>query len=118
MSKILYTTDGIILLRGENIEYGLWEESNDRCKWRARDENGKVIMYALDTNMTAETEEECTLNLATVELPEDYGTSEYLYVDENFVKIEVPPTQEERISALEAMIDEMASAIIEGVNEV
>ena len=104
------------------IEFGVYDEPIE--KWAMFDENGKVMWYAIDHNFTL---------VEDVELPSDYEDGKYFYENGEFVLNEdwkpfVPEqSMEERIAELEkqlenlngdAVWDEMALAIEEGVNEV
>lgn len=119
----------MILVRGnrvvasaEAITYGAFDEPIE--KWALLDADGKVIMYYLDNGFTL---------VENVELPEDFEPDKYFYENGEFVLNEewepyVPEeTLVQRIAHLEeqlanlsgeAVWDEMALAIEQGVNEV
>ena len=118
-----------LLLDGKNIyayapkiAFGVYDEPIE--KWGLFDENGDVMYYVIDHDFTF---------VENVELPSDYEDGKYFYENGQFVLNEewhpyVPlPSNEERIAELErqlanlngdAVWDEMAVAIEEGVNQV
>ena len=118
-----------ILLDGKNIyayapkiEFGVYDEPIE--KWGMFDENGNIMYYAIDHGFA---------RVENVELPADFEDGKYFYENGEFVlnvdwQPYVPlPSAEERIAELErqlanlngdAVWDEMAVAIEEGVNQV
>lgn len=108
-----------IVAEAENISFGIYDEPIE--KWRIADAEDKVMYYILDNGFEL---------VEDVTIPEDYESGKYFYENGEFILNEewkpyVSP--EDRISALEKQIanlngeavwDEMAVAIEEGVNEV
>ena len=108
-----------VVASAESITYGVFDEPIE--KWALLDANGNVIMYFIDNGFTL---------VENVELPSDFEVGKYFYENGEFVANEDWGTDvsvEERIAELERQIatlngdavwDEMAAAIEEGVNEV
>lgn len=102
-----------------NITFGVFDEPFE--KWRLADGEDKLLYYMIDWDFTL---------IENVELPKDYEDGKYLFENGEFVFNEewIPyVSTEERIAELErqlanlngdAVWDEMAAAIEEGVNEV
>lgn len=115
----LLVSDKSIVEAAPNIEFGIYDE--DIEKWKLSDEEGNLIYYAIDNGYTL---------VEGVELPSDYESGKYYYENGEFVlNEEWQPfkSTEERIAELErqlanlngdAVWDEMAVAIEEGVNQV
>lgn len=107
-----------IIAAGAEIFFGASDEDFD--KWNVLNEDGVLMYYVLDGN----------LQLVEVEAPEGFKEEAYLYIDGQLVKNpdwKKHLSPEERIVQLEetvanlngnAVWDEMAVAIEEGVNEV
>lgn len=109
-----------IIAFAPNIEFGVYDE--DFEKWKLSDEEGNLMFYAIDYGYTV---------ADNVDIPSDYVYGKYLYEDGEFVLNEdwqpPLPSTEERLAQLEeqlanlngdAVWDEMAVAIEEGVNQV
>lgn len=116
----LLIKENIIIAYAPKIEFGVYDEPFE--KWRLADEFDKTMYYMIDSNF---------ILVEGVELPADYEEGKYFFEDGQFVLNEewCPPlpSTEERIAELEKQIaelngeavwDEMANAITEGVNEV
>lgn len=115
--KILIKGNEIYAI-AENISYGVYENEE---KWRLADAEDNVLYYMIDYEFTL---------VEDVEVPSDYEDGKYFYENGEFVlNKEWKPhkSPEERIAELEAEVarlkgeavwDEMAEAIQEGVNEV
>lgn len=115
----LLVKENFIVIYAENIEWGLYHEPFEL--WKATDEKGELVCYAIDDDYTL---------VENVELPSDYEVGKYFFIDGEFVLNEdwqkfIPI--EEKVANLErqlaslngdAVWDEMANAIEEGVNEV
>lgn len=101
------------------ITFGIYDEPFE--KWKLEDEEGNLMYYAIDNGYTL---------VENVEHPDDYIDGKYYYENGEFVlNEEWQPykSTEERIAELErqlanlngdAVWDEMAVAIEEGVNQV
>lgn len=104
--KVLCDDNGHIVGVGPICEFGYWEDEPDRQKWKIDD-----YLYAIDFGYTAYEVED---------IPKDWH--KYLYINGEFVKnpdyVEPPKTDAERIADLEAQLDAIANAIVEGVNDV
>ena len=108
-----------IVVHAYNIEWGLYHEPFEL--WKATDENGELVCYAVDYDYQL---------IENVELPSDYEVGKYFYENGGFVLNEdwKPYVSiEEKVAMLEeqlanlsgdAVWDEIAVAIEEGVNEV
>lgn len=115
--KILVKGNTIYAI-AENISYGKYE---DEEKWRLADANDNILYYMIDYGFTL---------VEDVEIPSDYEDSKYFYENGEFVlnkEWKQYKSPEERIAELEAEVarlkseavwDQMAEAIQEGVNEV
>lgn len=109
----------VVIAFAPNIEFGIYNE--DFEKWKLSDEEGELMFYVLDNEYTL---------VEGVEIPEEYVDGKYFYENGEFVLNEdwqPYKSPEERIAELErqlanlngdAVWDEMAVAIEEGVNEV
>ena len=115
--KILLNGKQIVAV-AENISFGIYDELIE--KWRIADAEDKVMYYVLDNGFEL---------IEGVDIPEDYEPGKYFYDGEFVLNKEWKPyvSPEERIAAIEkqlanlngdAVWDEMAVAIEEGVNEV
>lgn len=133
----LLLNGNIIISRAPHIEFGEFE---NEAKWglfdKADKDTRKVYYYMLDPGKFYYVEGEGYVGLdykveEVAELPEDYEEGKYFFEDGQFVlnpEWEPPlPSAEERIAELErqlaelngdAVWDEMAVAIEEGVNQV
>jgi len=89
--KILYTTDGQIRNVGPICELDYWDDEPNIKKWKIDD-----YLYALDNNY---------LVAVVNEVPDDWNTGKYLFVDGEFVVnpywVEPPKSDAERIAELE-----------------
>lgn len=116
----LLVKGSVIIAYAPNIEFGVYDEPIE--KWKLADEFGKTMYYMIDNDFAL---------VEDVELPSDYEDGKFLFEDGQFVENpewEPPlPSAEERIAELEkkvaelggdAVWDEMAVAIEEGVNAV
>lgn len=115
----LLVKDNIIIVAAPNISFGVFDDAIE--KWRIADEEDNLMCYWIDGGFQL---------VENVELPVDYESGKYFYesgqfiLDENWEPYVSP---EDRIAELEkkvaelngdAIWDEMAIAIEEGVNEV
>jgi len=127
--KILVTSNNEIFDSASSISFGAWEERDVLNgvivhKWKLEDETGNTLSYVIDENQNSITgAEEPICTVVDVEvLPADFVHGKYLYLDGEVVVnpewTEPPKSDAERIAELEAQIDSMANAIVEGVNEV
>lgn len=90
--KVLVTGDRLIAI-AYNIVFGAWEEADKVNgvvvhKWKVEDENGNILGYWLDENQKSiDGSEEPTLKVYEVdEVPDDWNTGKYLFVDGEFVE--------------------------------
>lgn len=109
----------VIIAYASKIEFGVYDE--DFEKWALYDSEGNVICYVIDKEYSV---------IENVELPADFTDGKYFYENGEFVLNEdwKPYVSiEEKVAMLEeqlanlngdAVWDEMAAAIEEGVNEV
>ena len=116
--KLLLSGNSIVGI-ASNITFGVFDESIE--KWRLADGEDKLLYYMIDWDYGL---------IEDVELPEDYEDGKYFFENGQFVlNEEWAPyvSTEERIAELErqlaelngdAVWDEMAVAIEEGVNQV
>ena len=116
----LLVKGNIIIAYAPIIDFGVYDESIE--KWRLADEFDKTLYYMIDNGFAL---------VDGAELPEDYAEGKYFFENGQFVLNPewvppLPPT-EERIAELERQIaelsgdavwEEMANAITEGVNAV
>jgi len=115
----LLIKENIIIAYAPKIEFGVYDEPFE--KWRLTDEFDKTMYYMIDNDFTL---------VEGVELPSDYEEGKYFFEDGQFVlNKDWKPyvSTEDRIAELEKQIaelsgdavwDEMAVAIEEGVNAV
>lgn len=108
-----------IVAEAENISFGIYDEPIE--KWRIADAEDKVMYYILDNGFEL---------VEDVTLPDDYRSGKYFYENGEFILNEewkAYVSLEEKIAEMEkklaemdtdAVWDEMAVAIEEGVNEV
>ena len=116
--KLLLSGNSIVGI-APNITFGVFDEEIE--KWRLADEEDKLLYYMIDWEYAL---------IEDVELPADYEDGKYFFENGQFVlNEEWKPyvSTEERIAELErqlaelngdAVWDEMAVAIEEGVNAV
>jgi len=120
---ILIDARGYVIAFAPYVEYGVFDESFE--KWALFDsedvETRHVLLYVIDHDYTL---------VENVEFPEDYADGKYIYENGEFVLNEdwKPYVSiEEKVAMLEeqlanlggdAVWDEIAVAIEEGVNEV
>lgn len=121
--KILVTDTGYIIGQAnESITFGLFE-NDPNYKWAL---DGGKGGYVIDGNIMATEVEDTIYKIYEVEsIPDDYWSGKQIFVNGAFVENSnwrepepAPPTLEERVSALEVAISDMANAITEGVNDV
>lgn len=127
--KILVSSEGFVVASASGFAFGPWEERDTQNgvvvhKWKAEDADGGTRMYYIDENRGAidgSTAPSYTIH-EVAEVPEGARCGKLLYIDGAFVANpdyeEPPKSDSERIADLEAQLDAMADAIMEGVNEV
>lgn len=102
------------------FEFGVFDEPIE--KWAAYDENDNVIIYVMPFD-------EMTVVEIKADIPEDYDSSKYLYIDDEFVLnpewVEPPMPVEivvkglsEEVDLHSECLDEVAEIIVEDESEI
>lgn len=120
MQVLVDSKYNMIVAQAPKIVLGVYDETFE--KWGLFDEDDRILMYVIDHEYTLYDD---------VVFPVDYVDGKYIFKDGKFILNEdwqpPLPSNEERIAELErqlanlngdAVWDEMAVAIEEGVNEV
>ena len=110
--KILVASNGMLVAPAYSFEFGAWEEKDvlngvTVHKWKGEDDNGNIIMYAIDENRGAidGTQPPAFSAYEVDTIPDGATVGKYLYIDGEFVEnpdwVEPPKSDTERIAELE-----------------